>query len=231
MKRRLICLIAAILAALTLAGAGSTPATAVGGPNSHFSGAGDTNWDGLYTGISVIRPGALSISGQPATGCDIAHPLDANAIYQEETLQYNALAGNWAEIGTAHQCAGALTYIYWGVAFGGTFYLRGTAAQNAPTSNHTYQLTVDGSGRTSFVYDGTTLDSVCCPGKGQFPELGLDSHTTAATVAPTTFGFLSYNLGFGWTPFDGQDEQSVSSPMCGHWINDVGWRAAENTAC
>lgn len=226
-------LIAALAAALSLIGytPPASAAPAVGGATAKYSSAGDTNWDGLYTGASVIRNASLSISNQPSTGCDIFHPLDANAIYQELDLQFDAVNGTYAEIGTAHQCHDSIVYLYWGVSLNGTFSLRGTAVQGTPTANHTYQLTVDSTGHTLFVYDGTVLDTVCCPGKGQFPEVGLESHASGATVATTDFGFLSYNLGFGWTGWDGQDEQSVTSPMCGRWINDVGWRAGENVTC
>lgn len=228
--RRLMCLLAAVLAALTLVSAGP-PAGAVGGAAAKYSSAGDTTWDGLVTGASVIRTASLPISGQPSTGCDMAHPLDASAIYQELDLQFDAVNGTYAEIGTAHQCANGLVYVYWGVSLGGTFYLRGTAAQNAPTSTHTYQLTVGSDGHTNFVYDGTVVDQVCCPGKGQFPEVGLESHASGATVGFGDYGYLSENVGYGWFGWAGQDESSVSPGMCGRWLNDVGWRAGQNVTC
>ncbi len=144
--------------------------------------------------------------------------------------------GQFVELGTAHVCAGALNYWYWGyssIGPGGTINWRplGTQFDIRIGDTHTFQIKRS-NGSWNYIVDRDTKGSVYLPNTvGQHVDIGLESYSPSGVV-PSYNHTLLFNWNEqGWYYFDGQDQSLVNSQMCGRWVSSSSWQAAENTSC
>jgi hypothetical protein len=185
---------------------------------------------GVLSAVSVTRRDeAIKVAG--TSNCMVK--FTGQPVYQTEWIGNEA--GNWVELGTAHQCKG---YQFWyaGYGSGGTwfpvwtrvvtthgshkFWIRGVGSP----SGKLYTFNIDGNRRTSII-DGLGAS---------VGQTGLESYASATTVPAYAMTVLKYSTGYRrtWQNWVHTALAGVpTSPLCGKVVTATRVVAAENVKC
>lgn len=192
-----------------------------------YSVAWDTSNAGNYTGISVYRYDRnIPVNGT----CNSSY--SAPVVYQTQWLYPPPGNGsNQIEIGTMHKTS-SCKYWYGAYTLNGTFY---SVWQQGGVvyDDHTFRLLRAGDG-THWEYriDSTLINnSVVWATTGQAVLAGLETWESTVTVTSHGYYSLQYNQGGSWFNWSGRDATTVTGSMCGRWLADTTWAAAENSTC
>ncbi len=194
-----------------------------------YSLAYESSRDYTYYGVRLFRqdnnPGGL-----PADGCNA--PFTGHPVYQTQWVIFNTTATDWVEGGTGHQCAGNYRYRFWGYGGAGNWYPQGTQQITETYVRRQHSLWRDLAYRWDYVVDASTIgDNFVTWNRVGIASAGLESYVTGAAVGAHSYDTLRYLRSETWSNWDGRDRSAVNSEMCGRWVSDTEWSAAQNRSC
>lgn len=183
----------------------------------YFSSAMEDTGAG-FTGVKEYRSNQ-AVSGIPNTGCTTHY--SGNPVYQ--TMWINIAAGQWYELGTAHQCGDTFRYYFWGYGVNGNWYPIGEEDNVTNGQSKWFSINRVNHGQNfsfDFRVNGTLKGQVINQTSGTKVVVLLESY---AQNASTKFAEveLQYQKNDGaWTFWTGRDDTNIDAVMCGRWVTD-----------
>lgn len=191
---------------------------AVGRDNTEtaYHGVGNTRWDNEFERVSP-------------DGC--TDPFSGHPMYQTEWVLWEADATNWIELGTGHQCSGGYRYWFWGFGLNSSWYPRGT--QTIPgTQQHEFRIDSNNTDTWYWWIDVTQMGAMSSSRVGHHVDIGLESWYANGRTPAHDYELMKYRRQDStWVYFAGQNDPTVSQGMCGRYVIDSTWRAAQDNAC
>ncbi|MGH2500001.1 MAG: hypothetical protein ACRDF0_07940 [Candidatus Limnocylindria bacterium] len=144
-------------------------------------------------------------------------------------------ANDWVEMGTGHQCD-SFRYWFWAYAINRVFYSLGTESGVPWGVSHyfkLYRLSYDGKAWWHYELDNTLKRQVNWNIAGYRVAAGLESYDAHADVVSHTYRELQETFDEGpWYYWSANYRQSWVDPgMCGGWVSQTEWKAAQSNPC
>lgn len=202
-----------------------TPADATHVTNHWRSAGYDTSAGQNYTGVQVYRHDR---DINPGGTCN--NQFTAPVVYQTQWVFLTADARNQIELGTMHK-TGTCKFWFWGYTLDWVWHPVGTQG-GVVAAPHTFRIVRNANGvNWSQVIDSTTMSSaISWATTGAYVAAGLETYRDM-TITSHGYYSMRWNQGGTWNLFAGRDATLVEGSMCGRWISDTDWAAAENSTC
>jgi hypothetical protein len=182
-----------------------------------------------FTGVAATHL-TEAITHQESNGC--SSPFTGNEVYETIWVTITSDSLNSDEIGAGHQCNDTYRYYYWAYVQNGVFYPIGYVIGAVNGSTHSYKIARAFNGTNYYDYwylDGVQKAAVYSPSRGVSVVAGLESWSSASTVAGYATDNLKYQLNEGsFNNWSGEDTRRIDGSMCGLWISATSWDSGEN---
>jgi len=225
-----------LLAGTVLAGpaapALAAPAAVTPAPAVAFHGYSvfDIHLSRVVSSLSVTRPDkAIHVAG--STGCKVKfHGAPA---YQTEWIGNEA--GDWLELGTAHQCQ---NFQYWYAGYGsnGTWFPQWTKVTTTHASHRfwIHGTTTASSKKFTFSIGAKRYATITDNLSSAFGQAGLESYSSATKVPAYSMTLLKYASGFNntWHAWSGTKTNApATAPLCERIVSATHVVSGENVQC
>jgi hypothetical protein len=231
--RRIRGALAALIAVVALLGAMVSPASAYYSYHAWSYAVGLPQNGGYTTGVSSQHVDVNFTIPGAAGSCQ-------NVVYQTEWALIT-FGTEWLEEGTGDCPWTDFYYTAYGHDGGQVTFVEFTQNYPGGCCSHTFKILRVNSSQWRFYLDGGLRPSYVTWATGASKaQVGFETWVGGIGISPVSFNSMAFAdslHGSAFTLFAGRQgswiggEYDHPGEMCGRWVNDYTWSAAENTSC